>query len=450
MQKILDCLAFGKVSKMYSEEVRSFCLTLHYYSPRAYDYVRKKFSNNLPAPSTMRCWYGSINSAPGFTLDSFEALKSKADEYKMNGTQLYVNVIFDEMAIRQHSQWNPYKNKFDGFIDMGKSATDKQSISLAKDALVFLVSGVNEDFKIPVSYFLTNGLIAEERAALLNEILIRLANIDAVVVSITFDGLAANLAMCKAMGANFDIEEAHIYDPTNRDRKIFIILDPAHMLKLVRNCLGTRNLIDADGGMIEWRYIKSLYEVQSDLSYNLGNKLTKEHMEWESKKMSVRLAGQTISRSVADSIEFMSTKCESFNGCESTVKFIRTINDCFDVMNSTKSNGSNGFKRPLSKSNHVEAFDLFKKAMPYLKAIRVENEPDEIFSSGSRTPFMGLYFNMMNFMKIFDEYVSTDKIEIIITHRFSQDLIETLFGCIRSMGGTQLLFCLNEYIGAQK
>lgn len=435
MQKILDCLTFGRVQKTYSEEVRSFCLTLHYYSPRAYDYVRTKFQNHLPARCTMRSWYASINSAPGFTSEAFEALKLKADEHEKNGKKLYVNLIFDEMAIRQHSQWNPNKNKFDGFIDMGKQATEDQSLSLAKDALVFLVSGASEDFKIPVSYFLTNGLLAEERAALLNEILIRLADIGIVVVSITFDGLSANLAMCKIMGANFEIDDAYIFDPVNGDRKIYIILDPAHMLKLIRNCLGSRNLIDADGEVIEWKYIELLYETQKNLSYNLSNKLTKEHMEWRSKKMSVRLAGQTISNSVADSIEFMSTKFESFQNAKATIKFIRIVKDCFNVMNSTKLHSANGFKMPLTKSNHIEAFNLLEKAMPYLKSIRVESESNPIFSSTSRTPFLGLYMNMINFMKIFDEYVSTDKIEYLVTHRFSQDLIETLFGCIRSMGG---------------
>lgn len=82
MQKILDCLTFGKSGKSYPEEVRSFCLTMSYYSPRGYEYLRKKFSNNLPAKCTMRNWYASINSAPGFTLEAFEALKLKVDELK--------------------------------------------------------------------------------------------------------------------------------------------------------------------------------------------------------------------------------------------------------------------------------------------------------------------------------------------------------------------------------
>lgn len=396
----------------------------------------------------MRKWYASINSAPGFTTEAFQTLKLKADEEIKKGKRMHVNLIFDEMSIRQHAQWNPNKLKFDGFIDMGLPATDGKPLALAKDALVFLVSGVTEDFKIPVAYFLTNGLIAEEKAALLNEVLIRLADIKAVVVAITFDGLVSNLAMCKLMGADFGSDCAHIVDPVNKERKIYIILDPAHMLKLMRNCIGTRNLVDANGDLVEWRYIQKLYETQKDLPYNLCTKLTKDHMQWASKKMSVRLAGETLSNSVADLMEFLSNESEDFKDAKGTIKFIRMVNNCFDVMNSTTLNASTKFKMPLSMSNHIEAFDLFKEAMPYLKSIRVESETNVIFSSMSRTPFMGFYYNMVNFVKIFDAYVRTKKIEFLITHRFSQDLIETLFGCIRGMGGTQTIFLYVYFVAS--
>jgi len=41
----------------YPKEIREFALTLQYYSPRAYLYVRKSFSNILPHPRTLRRWY---------------------------------------------------------------------------------------------------------------------------------------------------------------------------------------------------------------------------------------------------------------------------------------------------------------------------------------------------------------------------------------------------------
>lgn len=42
-----------KVNGEYIPEIRSFAMTLHFYSGKAYDYVRKKFNNQLPHSSTV-------------------------------------------------------------------------------------------------------------------------------------------------------------------------------------------------------------------------------------------------------------------------------------------------------------------------------------------------------------------------------------------------------------
>lgn len=43
-----------KRKKKYSPELRTFALTLQFYSSKAYRYVRKTFNNLLPEPSTIR------------------------------------------------------------------------------------------------------------------------------------------------------------------------------------------------------------------------------------------------------------------------------------------------------------------------------------------------------------------------------------------------------------
>ena len=50
-----DCKARGR---RYSDEVKKFALTLHFYSPRAYDFLRTTFS--LPAPSFISNWTNSV------------------------------------------------------------------------------------------------------------------------------------------------------------------------------------------------------------------------------------------------------------------------------------------------------------------------------------------------------------------------------------------------------
>lgn len=67
-------------SKKYSPSLRAFALTLHFYSPKAYAYVRDTFNTCLPHPSTIRKWYSTINAAPGFTEEAFRVLKEKTQK----------------------------------------------------------------------------------------------------------------------------------------------------------------------------------------------------------------------------------------------------------------------------------------------------------------------------------------------------------------------------------
>jgi len=49
----------GKNAVRYSTAMKDFSKTLFFYSPKAYAYVRKKFT--LPHPSTIRSWMSSIH-----------------------------------------------------------------------------------------------------------------------------------------------------------------------------------------------------------------------------------------------------------------------------------------------------------------------------------------------------------------------------------------------------
>jgi len=63
-----------------SPELRTFGLTLHFYSPAAYSYVREIFNNTLPHPSTIRKWYSTIDGTPGFSVECLNAVKLKVEE----------------------------------------------------------------------------------------------------------------------------------------------------------------------------------------------------------------------------------------------------------------------------------------------------------------------------------------------------------------------------------
>ena len=91
-----------------------------------------------------------------------------------------------------------------------------------------------------------------------------------------------------------------------------------------------------------------LQKLQEVEGLNLGNKLSSNHLKFQKHKMNVRLAAQTLSSSVANAIEFLDKSSQLPTFCDShgTVKFIRTIDRVFDMLNS-RNPIAKGFKTPL-------------------------------------------------------------------------------------------------------
>lgn len=243
--------------------MRLFCLTVHFYSPKAYDYIRSTFSLNLPSIRTIRLWYSSIDSSPGFTEGAFDVLQQKANEFKTEGKSLTVGLIFDEMAIRKHSQFDLSNKEYLGHINAGRPECYDVCSPLAKEALVFMVSGIGSDFKIPIGYFLSNGLCSQEKSSLLDEAILKLTKIGVGVASITSDGASTNIPAYKELGADFENDKPYFQNKFKKGSKIYIVLDAPHMLKLARNVLSNKQVLyDGQDRKIEWRILKDLVSFQ--------------------------------------------------------------------------------------------------------------------------------------------------------------------------------------------
>ena len=126
-----------RVARKYNPDIRAFAMTLHFYSPQAYSYVRKSFSACLPHPRTLSKWYQSVSGDPGFCNDALETLKQYVNK---SGKRIPCCLVMDEMAIRQHVEW--FNGSFFGYVDFGAGLTD-DSAPIAKEALVFMIVPLN-------------------------------------------------------------------------------------------------------------------------------------------------------------------------------------------------------------------------------------------------------------------------------------------------------------------
>lgn len=74
------------------------------------------------------------------------------------------------------------------------------------------------------------------------------------VTSLTFDGAPINFSMATNLGGNFkDVKNLKPYFPhPTTNENIYIFPDPSHMIKLVRNALGSLlSIQDPNGDLIE-------------------------------------------------------------------------------------------------------------------------------------------------------------------------------------------------------
>ena len=169
----------------YPDELKSFTITLRFYSTKAYNFVRETFKLALQHPSVIRRWYSSIPGSPGFTQSAFLALKHGVDEAESKGRKVMIALMLDEMSIRKHVQWDG--KQFHGYVVVGNDDFD-DSAPVAKDALVIMAVALNDSWKINCGYVLIDGLTGDERANLIQSCIERLCDIGVIVVSLTCDG----------------------------------------------------------------------------------------------------------------------------------------------------------------------------------------------------------------------------------------------------------------------
>lgn len=231
----------------YPEELKKFAFTLHFYSGKAYDYVRETFHLNLPHPSTIRKWSSTIECEPGFSTTCIEALSIKSKEAKVLGKKVICALMLDEMAIKKQIEFDG--SRYWGYVDLGMDLQNSE-VHPASEALVVMVVSQNASWKLPIAYFLIKSLTASEKANIVKESLIRLHEIDVEVTSVTCDGPSAHFAMFKELGCDFNVGcmQTSFPHPSDSSLKIYTIFDACHMLKLLRNCFADVKILTTEKG----------------------------------------------------------------------------------------------------------------------------------------------------------------------------------------------------------
>jgi len=147
--------------------------------------------------------------------------------------------MMDKISIRQHIEYDG--NSYYGRVDLGNNL-NTDSLEKAKECLVFMVVSVNENWKIPIGYFLTSGLNSSQKFELVRHALDLLLETNVIITSLTYYGFSINLSMSKLLGCNFDVDNLNTKltacSKNNANAEVVVLLDAAHMMKLIRNAFG--------------------------------------------------------------------------------------------------------------------------------------------------------------------------------------------------------------------
>jgi hypothetical protein len=145
----------------YSEQIKQFAISLHFYSAKAYKFVRK--SLHLPHPSTIRSWASSIECEPGFLSNVIEHLQNTLEDDNKDCI-----ILVDEMSIKKEVLWDAKKQKFAGNTDYGPILAEDQD-TIAHNALVVMAVGLQKPWSYPIAYFLVNHMDSKMQAQIIKE-----------------------------------------------------------------------------------------------------------------------------------------------------------------------------------------------------------------------------------------------------------------------------------------
>ena len=123
-------------------------MTLHYYSPQAYEFFKKVLK--LQHVSSTRAWAASVDCQSGYLTNVIELIGNLADQKKWIKDEVF---IVDAMSLCKSSLYDASQDSFAGLVDYG-TAIPESELADGTEALVFIIVGLIGSWRHPIAYFL--------------------------------------------------------------------------------------------------------------------------------------------------------------------------------------------------------------------------------------------------------------------------------------------------------
>ena len=300
-----------KMGRRFTEQEKIMALSVYKQGPKCYRLLRKAFV--LPSPLTLSRLIAKANLRAGINEKLFKVIEQKLKRFK--GADKLCILLFDEMAITPHFDYNQRKDEISGFVDNGKLKKNQ----IADHALVFMIRGILRNYKQPVAYtFCSGSTKKEELAVLVTEIIRKLHSVGLKVIATVCDQGASNVSCIKYLINATKIKYAAKNEELRRsifevdDQEVIPLYDTPHLIKGIRNNLLEKKLVCSINGVYKeakWDHIKMLYKEDPGYSgIRLLKKITEDHINPEKCKMKVKYATQIFSHRVGSTMGYLAGK----------------------------------------------------------------------------------------------------------------------------------------------
>jgi hypothetical protein len=329
-------------------------------------------------------------------------------------------LIFDELALKTNFVYNKANDCLDGFEDFDNLGRTKLQ---ADHALVFMLRGVARKWKQPLGYFLVSGSVKPQMLQnLVHSCLSKLELSNLHVVSLICDQGPTNRSFLEKL-ENVSVQQPFIL---HSNRPIFVIYDPPHLLKNIRNNLKKHGFV-YNGKLILWKHIEQFHNFDKTLSIRMAPRLTDKHLNLPPfTSMRVPLAAQVLSHSVAAGINTLSILGKLDSDATNTAEFIEKIDQLFNACNSSKIKSTQNMGHAVTaRTEHVQ---FFKSMIDYFSSLKLPH-------SNIKLPCInGWRITLSAILRIWEQ-LHHNGYNFLLTRRLNQDCIENLFSVIRGMGG---------------
>lgn len=144
----------------------------------------------LPSPLTLSRMISRASLKPGVNKNLFAQVKKKAQ--KMTPMERLCILLFDEIYIKPHFDYNRRKDHITGFVNNGQYNIKKR---IADHALVFMIRGIKKKHNQPIAYTFCAGSTQEiDLAMQIKEMVINLNAIGFKVIATVCDQGATNVS----------------------------------------------------------------------------------------------------------------------------------------------------------------------------------------------------------------------------------------------------------------